>query len=127
MLRVVNPSTNPIFARVNADGTTDSMEFDVPDGRRLVITDVDWTTGPTSPATADAKTIHLFLESKADSKQRSLVFASTANSVEATFNDTGRAGSSSDMTSGFVLTPAARLVAGQSSTGTPTLDTNHVV
>ncbi len=73
-LRLINPTTTPIFVRTHDDGTQDTTEFVVPAGRAFLATSVDWAAQVATSQT-DIVTLRLFIENRATSTTRTLVHA----------------------------------------------------
>jgi len=94
------------FVRNLPDGTAASGRFRVPSGKVLVITDVDWQyVHPDGAAGAGAAvTVRLFIENLANDFFSRRAFESTV-----TLSSLGEGGTSEAMTSGFIVSPAARI------------------
>ena len=92
------------FIRVLPDGKSSGL-FRVPAGQVLVVTDVDWQFAhPT--AGGRFQILRLFIENLADPAEKRRVFESTI-----ALSSTGEGGASESMTSGFVVSSAAKLCA----------------
>jgi hypothetical protein len=105
VLNLVNPLTTPIFIRAHDDGTTDTSEFVVPSGMKLIVTDVDWVVR--SPVTESYAVLRLLVENRT-TNARALVFLRT----EPTYGGGGPPTfGTSAMVTGFVVGSGARVVA----------------
>ena len=94
------------FRRVLPDGKGESGGWRVPEGKVLVVTDVDWQYAHPDHETAAGtiQVLRLFLENLAEPPLSKRVFESTI-----TLNRQGQGGISEAMTSGFVVSSEARI------------------
>jgi hypothetical protein len=98
------------FIRVLPDGNMQSgaggLGYRVPKGKVLVVTDVDWQYVHPNHATAAGtiEILRLFIENLANTSIRRRAFESTI-----TLSSQGEGGVSESMTSGFVISSAARI------------------
>jgi len=98
------------FVRVLPDGNSESgaggLGWRVPEGKILVVTDVDWQYVHPNHGTATGKiqTLRLFIENSADPSRSRRAFESTI-----TLSSEGEGGISESMTSGFIVSSAARI------------------
>jgi hypothetical protein len=90
------------FFRVLPDGTSDPKPFRVPAGRALVVTDVDWHYHSGAPGLAIVLSVLVQNLGDADKRHRAV------ESVVRLGPD-GVGGAGVRMTSGFVVSPAARV------------------
>ena len=102
------------FVRVPSDGTAGSGAFRVPEGRALIATDVEWHyfSGPPSLDVV----LTMILENLDEPSKRQRVAESTLR-----LGPSGVGGKSEHMTTGFLVTPDARLCVGlvNGSIGSP--------
>jgi hypothetical protein len=107
------------FVRVREDGTTDTAEFAVPSGHRLVVTEVDWCgAGITSPRLM----LRVFVENKTTSTTRSLVYSAFAWVGAYTGSGgTEYGGVNSGIVTGFSVGPTGRLVCDVVGNSQPTV------
>ncbi len=98
------------FVRVLPDGRTergkDGLGYRIPDGMAMVVTDVDWQYSHPKheEAAGKAQTLRLFVQNLVDRTQEVRVFESTV-----VLGSRGEGGVSERMTSGFVVSSAARI------------------
>jgi len=97
---------NRAFFRVFPNATTSSTPFVVPQGRTLVVTDVEWAAfggvlGTNALAVGNTLVLKIFLVLGSSSAQ---VFRSRGLTLDAN-SATGRPGSSEQLTAGFVVGP----------------------
>ena len=98
------------FLRVLPDGSFESgaggLGYRVPEGKLLVITDVDWQYVHPNPGSAAGKiqVLRLFIENLSDPSKSRRAFESTL-----TLSSEGEGGISENMTSGFIVSSAARI------------------
>jgi hypothetical protein len=98
------------FVRVLPDGSADSgpggTGYRVPEGKILVVTDVDWQYVHPKGAAGAGKiqVLRLFIENLAKPGQSRRAFESTV-----TLSNEGEGGTSQSMTSGFVVSSKARI------------------
>jgi hypothetical protein len=98
------------FVRVLPDGNSESgaggLGWRVPEGKVLVVTDVDWQYVHPNHGTAAGKIqiLRLFIENLADPSRSRRAFESTI-----TLSSKGEGGISEAMTSGFIVTSEARI------------------
>lgn len=90
------------FVRLFPDGTSDLAVFRVPEGRALVVTDLDWHYFSGPPGLVVILSVRL--ENLADPAKRHRVFESTIR-----LGADGVGGASEHMTSGFLVSSGARL------------------
>jgi len=97
--------TNLDFVRVLPDGTSSDV-FRVPATQVLVVTDVDWQyVHPNGAAAAGTiETLRLFIENLTNPSLSRRAFESTV-----TLSSVGQRGISERMTSGFIVSSAARI------------------
>jgi hypothetical protein len=93
------------FIRINQDGTRPAGPpwFRVPRRQVFVVTDVDWQYN--LGTAGQVQTFRVFIENLADPKISNRVFESTI-----VLNNQGQGGISENMTSGFVVSSAGRIV-----------------
>lgn len=90
------------FYRVGTDGSTDASEYSVPSGTKLVVTDVEaYVNSGGAPSM-----IRIYIENKTTPSTRSIV---SFPGTEAYGSNSGYMKFSS--TAGFVVSPAARIIA----------------
>ena len=103
--------TDREFHRVFPDGTRDPIPFDVPAGRLLVLTDVEWNAygGPNGTNILSANSTLVFQLAVGNNVVMSSYVPLDADSAN------GRPGKSEHMTTGIVVAPGARIcpIAGQ--------------
>jgi hypothetical protein len=92
------------FRRSYPDGTVSADSFRVPEGKALVVTDVDWYY--TSGLAGAAQVLSVVVENIADRAKRRRAFESTVR-----LGPDGVGGISEHMTTGFVVRSSARLCA----------------
>jgi hypothetical protein len=90
------------FVRLFPDGTSDAGVFRVPEGRVLIVTDVDWHyfNGPPGLVVV----LSVLIENLADPTTRRRAFESAVR-----LGPDGVGGASEPMTTGFAVAPEARL------------------
>jgi hypothetical protein len=88
--------------RVSPDGTTSAEAFRVPDGRSMVITELDWYYFNGAPGLTVVLTV--FAENLRDANKRSIVFQSPLR-----LGSDGVGGVTERMTTGFAVSSGARL------------------
>jgi hypothetical protein len=111
VLRLTDFTGTPKFVRVDPDGTQATDEFEVPEGRRLVVTDVDYFVR-TSLNSASA-VLRLRLENKTTSTKVP-VYLSPVEVLGQSISGSGGTkefGATTGIDGGFVVDPGARLVA----------------
>jgi hypothetical protein len=84
------------------DGTSSADPFRVPDGRELIVTELDWYYFNGLPGTTVI--LSVLAENLRDSSKRSTVFQSPIR-----LGNDGVGGASERMTSGFAISSSARL------------------
>ena len=90
------------FRRVFPDGASASKVFRIPEGRLLVVTDVDWQYHSGAPGLVQI--LALVIENLAETFKRHTAFESTIR-----LGSDGVGGISEHMTSGFVVSSSARI------------------
>lgn len=92
------------FVRTLPDGTAETDPYRVPDGRLLVVTDVDWhfVSGPPN----QLQVFRLLVQNLGDGAKIRRAFESAVQ-----LNGFGIGGASEHMTTGFVVAPQARICA----------------
>ena len=101
VLEIVGTAEGLDFQRNLPDGTSSGI-FRVPRGMVLVVTDVDWQYNAGTPG--ERQTLRLSIVNLADPTESRRVFESSVM-----LNNSGSGGISEAMTSGFVVSSAARL------------------
>ncbi|MBD3392244.1 MAG: hypothetical protein GF418_09270 [Chitinivibrionales bacterium] len=98
------------FVRILPDGSSlkggDGLGYRIPADRNLIVTDVDWQYTHPKRAEAAGKTqvLRLFVQNRSDRTEQARVFESTV-----TLSSQGEGGASERMTTGFVISSAARI------------------
>ena len=118
------------FIRLFPDGTSGQCNpstlagcFRVPADRVLIVTDVDWQY---DGDTAGEHTLLLFIENQANPAMRSNVHVSVINVDPSNFGGKRVGGASEQMTSGFVVSPGARITADLDPDGSRVAETGTI-
>ena len=90
------------FRRLFPDGTSSPEVFRIPEGRLLLVTDVDWHYSSGAPGLVQI--LALIVENRTDQAKRHTSFESTIR-----LGSDGVGGTSEHLTTGFVISSSARI------------------